>query len=430
MYAVYIRKDGKTGLYVKSYPDGEWQEPDPEGHLQKLNQTHWRPEVWPGSTDNQHYVLIGVLKTGGNFTDNALNEGRFVVEDENIYGHVNQILKVSGANEPFDVGWNAYWSHCRTYDYYPKSWESAYARGVFAMCQQTTFRGDAAQPKEWMVNTCHQSYNQNSTKFYSTNGTASTWVWDMAGTEDYVVMGMGDNGVTESWDNGISWTQSYAPSFWNVDALEIVKGEKTLVLAGRTDGFGGALAENQGWLYYRELNVKNPSGGWKTAINGKDANQLKGIDPYLNRIATIQSDPHKPERVYIGTNDGLYVTENIFELVNNNPEYYLKTISKPVIGSTLTRRVHVDPNNPDILFLRCWKGTYRIEKQENGTFTFIKLKVNGSDHNLNDGWGHNGDMTVWKNDTCTYLMVTRHTSPHWELWLSADKGETFSLLLK
>ena len=280
LYAVYVRKDGKTGVYVKSYPDGEWQEPDPEGHLQKLNQTHWRPEVWKGSTGTQHHVLIGVLKTGGNFNDNALNEGRFVVNGEKVYGHINQILKVSGANEPFDVGWNAYWSHCRTYDYYPPNWETAYQRGVFTMCQQSTFRGDAAQPKEWIVNTSHHDNTQNSTKFYKTNGTASTLVWDIAGIENYVVMGMGDNGVTESWDGGNTWTQSYAPNFWNVDALEIVKAEKTLVLAGRTDGFGGALSENLGWLYYRELDVKNPSGGWKTAINGKDNSQLKGLDPY------------------------------------------------------------------------------------------------------------------------------------------------------
>jgi PKD repeat protein len=429
LYAVYIRKDGKSGVYVKSYPDGEWQEPDREGHLQKLNQTHWRPEVWQGSTKNQHYVLIGVLKTGGNFSDNALNEGRFVVDGETVYGHVNQILKVAGANEPFDVGWNAYWSHCRTYDYYPANWESGYQRGIFTMCQQSTFRGDAAQPKEWIVNTSHKDNTKNSTAFYKSNGTASTWVWDIAGMENYVVMGMGDNGVTESWDGGVTWTQSYTPNFWNVDALEIVKGEKTLVLAGRTDGFGGALNENQGWLYYRELDLKNPGGGWKTAINGKDNSQLKGLNPYLNRIAAIQSDPHKPERVYIGTNDGLYLTENIFELINSNPEFYFKAISQPEIGSTLTRRIHVDPNDPDILFLRCWKGTYRIEKQENGSYHFVKLKVNGSDANLNDGWGHNGDITVWNRDSTTWLMLTRNVSPHWELWLSDNKGETFEKIL-
>jgi PKD repeat protein len=430
LYAVYVRKDGKTGVYVKRYPDGEWQEPDPNGHLQQLNQTHWRPKVWPGSGTDSHYVLIGTLNTGGNYNDNALNEGRFMVVGDAVYGHVNQILKVAGDNEPFDVGWNAYWSQCRTYDYYPKSWAGAgYSRGVFAMCQQSAFRGDAARPTEWVVNTCHHAKTLNSTKFYSTNGTASTWVWDISGIENYTVMGMGDNGVAESWDNGISWTQKFAPAFWNIDALEIVKGEKTIVLAGRTDGFGGALFENQGWLYYREVDLTKPTPGWKTAINGKNINELKGLDPYLNRIATIQSDPHKPERVYIGTNDGLYVTENIFGLLNNNKDYDLKNISKPVIGSTLTRRVHVDPNDPDIVYLRCWKGTYRIERKENGNYAFVKLKVNASDQNLNDGWGHNGDIGVWKNDTTTYLMVTRNVSPHWELWLSDDKGETFTMLL-
>jgi hypothetical protein len=88
------------------------------------------------------------------------------------------------------------------------------------------------------VNTCHLFDTKNLTKMYRTNGTASTWVWDIAGKQNYVVMGMGDNGVTESWDNGMSWTQSFAPTFWNVDALEVVSGTKSITLAGRTDGFG------------------------------------------------------------------------------------------------------------------------------------------------------------------------------------------------
>jgi PKD repeat protein len=273
------------------------------------------------------------------------------------------------------------------------------------------------------------NHTKNGTKFYSTNGTASTWVWDIAGVENYVAMGMGDNGITESWDKGVSWTQKYAPALWNVDALGIVKGNKTIVLAGRTDGFGGALFEDKGWLYYREVDTQNPGWGWTEVINGKSGAALKGLNSGLNRIAAIQSDPHKPERVYVGTNDALYVTENIFELIKDNPEYYFKDISKPVIGSTLTRRVHVDPNDPDILYLRCWKGTFRIEKQENGSYNFVKLKVNGSDQNLNDGWGHNGDISVWNSDTTTWLMVTRNISPDWELWLSDDKGETFARLL-
>lgn len=430
LYSVYIRKDGKTGIYVKSYPNGEWQELDANGHLQSLNQTHWRPKVWPGSTDKNHYVLFGVLKTGGDYADNALNEGRFMVQDNKIIGHVNQILEVKNAAEPFDVGWNAYWSHCRTYDYYPQKWEVAgITRGVFAMSQQSTFRGDAAKPNNWTVNTCHLFDTKNLTKMYRTNGTSSTWVWDIAGKQNYVVMGMGDNGVTESWDNGLSWTQSFAPTFWNVDALEVVSGTKTITLAGRTDGFGGALTETQGWLYYREIDLNKPTSGWKEVINGKSPSNLKGLDPVLNRIATIQSDPHKPERVYVGTNDGLYVTENIFELINNNPAFYFKNISKPIIGSTLTRRIHIDPNNPDLLFLRCWKGTYRIEKQTNGTYNFVKLKVNGSDQYLADGWGHNGDITVWGRDTTTYLMVTRNLPDNWELWLSDDKGKNFKRIL-
>ncbi len=430
LYAVYIRDDNNTGVYVKKYDGGEWQELDAAGYLQSCNQTHWRPKIWPNSNDSIHYVLFGTLDAGGTYLDNALTEGRFLVKDDKVLGHVNKILSIKDDQEPFDVGWNAYWSHCRTYDYYPKSWEvPGVKRGVFTMSQQSTFRGDAAKTEQWIVNTCHLKSTVNDTRFYTTNGTASTWVWDIAGIENYVVQGMGDNGITESWDNGLSWTQKYAPAFWNVDALGIVEGTTPLILAGRTDGFGGALFENKGWLYYREVDVDNPGWGWTEVIDGKSPSTLKGLNPALNRIATIQSDPHKPQRVYVGTNDALYVTENIFELIKDNPAYYFKDISKSEIGSTLTRRVHVDPNDPDILYLRCWAGTFRIERQDDGAFDFIKLKIDGSDQSLNDGWGHNGDISVWKNDTTTYLMLTRNVDPHWELWLSADKGENFTLLL-
>jgi hypothetical protein len=146
-----------------------------------------------------------------------------------------------------------------------------------------------------------------------------------------------------------------------------------------------------------KLTSNNPGGGWQEVINGKSGSNLKGLDPVLNRIATIQSDPYKPERVYVGTNAGLYVTENIFELIENNPNYFFKSISQPVIGSTLTRRVHVDPNNENIIYLRCWKGTYRIEKQDDQTYSFVKLKIQGNDLYLQDGWGHNGDLTVWNH---------------------------------
>ena len=432
LYAVFIRKDGNTGIYVKNYDlSGNWQELDPEGLLQSVNQSHWRPKVWPGSDDRSHYVLFGVLKTGGDYNDNALNEGRFIVDNENIYGHVNRILKVQGASEPFDVGWNAYWSHCRTYDYYPVLWEvPGLNRGVFAMSQQSTFRGDAAQPNNWVVNTTHLNDIKNLHKFYRTNGTASTWVWDIAGFDNYVVMGMGDNGVAESWDNGFSWTQKFAPNMWNVDALAVVKGGTNIVLAGRTNGFGGALAETKGWLYYRNINTEKPEDGWNSVIDGNNFNDLKGLDPVLNRIATIQSDPHEPERVYVGTNSGLYVTENIFELIKNNSAYYFKNISQNKIGNTLTRRIHVDPNDENILYLRCWKGTFRIEKRDDGDYNFIKLRVDGSDQNLQDGWGHNGDITAWALDsTITCLAVTRSTSPHREVWLSFDKGENFAKIL-
>lgn len=429
LYAVFIRNDGKTGLFVKQYRNGNWQELDPDGHLQSLNKTHWRPKVWPGYDDRKHYVLIGVLHRKGNYNDNALNEGRFIVENDRVIGHVNQILKVKSSSEPFDVGWNAYSSMCRTYQYYPEKWQvPGINRGVFSMCQQSTFRGDAAKPGDWVVNTCHLYDTKNLHKFYRTNGTASTWVWDIAGTKNYVAMGMGDNGVVESWDNGISWTQKFAPTMWNVDALEIVEGETTLALAGRTDGFGGALNETQGSLFYREIDLEKPQNGWEEIIDGKSGD-LKGLDPVLNRIATIHSDPRKPERVYVGTDDGLYVTENIFKLIDNNPEYYLKNISKPVIGSTLTRRIHVDPNDSDILFLRCWKGTYRIEKQSDNNYNFIQLKVGGSNDFIRDGWGHNGDIAVWADDTTTWLMITRNLPEHWELWLSADKGKTFKRIL-
>ncbi|UXX81030.1 hypothetical protein N7E81_07950 [Reichenbachiella carrageenanivorans] len=432
VYAAYERNDGNSGLYVRAYDDGDWSELDASGVMQAKNQLHWRPVVDPNSTATNHFVMLGTLFRGGNGNENALLEGRFTVSGGvTITGTIQEAFKYTGVESIEEIGWNKYQGVSRTYAYYPKSWTNySYTRGAFIMSQQSAYIGDLTDASSWKCVTSHQEKNLNGVDFYRTNGTASTFNWDMDGYENYVVQAMADNGIVESYDGGFSWSQ---PSIvmtgsWNADAAESVvkSGENTIMLAGTADGFGGALAEWSGRLLYKELtNLSGPVDSWQVLIDGKSGT-TKGLGTN-NRITFIHSDDNIPERVYISTIGGAYVTENIHELVAGNSTYNFVKITS---GDTEVpgRKIMSDPNDSDLVYLRCTNGTFKGQRQSGGNYIWTELSVNGSTNGLDSNWGSNGDMTVWANGSTTYLLLTKgdNSNVNYELHLSADGGDNFT----
>ncbi|ANQ52550.1 T9SS type A sorting domain-containing protein [Flammeovirga sp. MY04] len=430
VYALYVRNDNNSGLYVRKYNETTWTELDANGLLQTKNQTHWRPLISKTSTETEHFMLMGTFKRGGNGTENALLEGRFTVAGDVVSGAVVEVFKNPGM-EIQEIGWNDYQGVSRTYDYYPASWTNhSFTRGAFIMSQQSAYVGDVTETTTWNCVTSTYVKTLNGRRFYKTNGTASTYNWDMVGYKNYIAQLMGDNGIVESYDGGDTWNQPTIvfQGNWNADAGEVVlkEGHDPLLLVGTANGFGGAQSEWSGKFLMKTLtNLSGPSDQYKVLIDGK-SQDLKGLGDQ-NRISSIHSDPLKPERVYISTIGGAYVTDDIFELIDDNSDYYFRKISNGEANSQ-GRKIFSDPNDSNIVYLRCGNGTFRGERQSNGEYTWTKLLINGSSNGLEGQWGSNGDMAIWAQGNKSYLLVTKGNSSNvdYELHLSDDKGENFT----
>ncbi|OHX63843.1 PKD domain-containing protein [Flammeovirga pacifica] len=430
VYALYVRNDGNSGLYVRKYTETTWVEIDASGLLQEKNQTHWRPLISKTSTDTEHFMLMGTFKRGGNGTENALLEGRFTVNADVVSGEVVEVFRNPGMDIQ-DIGWNDYQGVSRTYDYYPASWTNhTFTRGAFIMSQQSTYVGDVTATSTWNCVTSTYVKTLNGRRFYRTNGTASTYNWDMVGYKNYVAQLMGDNGIVESYDGGDTWNQPTIvfQGNWNADAGELVmkEGQDPLILVGTANGFGGAQSEWSGKLLMKTMtNLDGPADQYKVLIDGY-SDDLRGLGDQ-NRISSIHADVLNPGRVYISTIGGAYVTDNIFELINDNEEHYFRKISNGEAQSQ-GRKIISDPNDGNVVYLRCGNGSFRGERQSSGEYTWTKLLINGSSNGLEGQWGSNGDMNVWAQGNTSYLLVTKGNSSNvdYELHISIDQGATFT----
>ncbi|OHX63841.1 hypothetical protein NH26_19710 [Flammeovirga pacifica] len=430
VYALYIRNDGNSGLYVRKYDNGTWVELDANGIMQEKDQTHWRPIISDKSTATQHYVMMGTFYRGGNEVENALLEGSFNVSGDVVAGTISNAFMWPGMDIK-EIGWNEYRGVTRTYNYFPDSWtNNSFTRGAFIMSQQSAYVGDVTEPSTWDCVTSTYVKTLNGRRFFRTNGTASTFNWDMTGYKNYVVQGMADNGLVESYDGGESWNQPTIVNQgnWNSDALETIlaDGEEPLILAATANGFGGAIDKWDGRLLMKRIkNLEGPSDTFSVLIDG-NTGSTKGLGNN-NRISSIHSDPLQPERVYISTIGGAYVTDNIFELIKNNSDYYFRKITS---GETESqgRKIMSDPVNSDIVYYRCSNGSFRGERQVNGEYLWTKLLINGSSEGLEGQWGSNGDFTVWADGATSYLLVTKGNSSDmdYELFLSDDNGNNFT----
>ncbi|BDD00793.1 PKD domain-containing protein [Persicobacter psychrovividus] len=433
IYVIYKRTDGNTGLYVRPYAGGDWTELDANGVMQAKAQVHWRPLVDPNSTGTTHHVMMGTLLRGGNGNENALLEGTFNVVGDNISGTVSEAFKYTGTENIADAGWNKYHGVSRTYDYFPASWKNySQQRGALIMNQQTAMIGDLTDRLSWKTVSSYRVQTLNGRDFYRTTGTASTYNWDMAGTDNYVVATLADNGLVESYDGGFSWNQPaiVTQGNWNGDAAAVLKRENqpSIMLVATANGFGGAVQEWEGRLLMKTLNNLNgPSDTYTVLIDGKTANR-KGLDASQNRISSIYVDPNVPERVYVSTIGGAYVTDNIHELIANNTEHYFRKITNGDANAQ-GRVIIGDPNDADVIYYRCANGTFRGDRSNTGNYSWTKLLINGSSNGMEGQWGSNGDLTTWANGDKSYVLITKGnsgTDMNFELYLSDDQGANFT----
>ncbi len=394
LYAIFQKKgntlgDNKTPqashLFVKSYPNGQWKDLGLAGEDDLL--TYWQPQVWKGGPANEHYVLTSQLTQGRN---DGLYEGRFTVNGNNVSGEIVEIFDFNkqGRGISTDAGWNQYVvNQSRNKKYWPAEWGGNwnsrslgnvnFKRGVLTMSQQSFFVGDASRDDYWDVQNCtHINTLPNGNKTYRTNGTQSTFTYDMMVYKNYVIMGQADNGMLESFDYGFSWTQAGTPNHQGSHSYALFEGNPALMIACNSFGWGGGNPGGNAQLLYKWITTTDDQAdSWTTFVDGKAGEPTrKGFPP--NRAWQMIADPSKPYRLYAGTQAGVYVCEDIRTLVDDNPnndqDFYeiwgfgdgRKNSELPVNDMVL------DPTNPNIMYLKCQYGNLKGTKQANGDWVW------------------------------------------------------------
>lgn len=476
LYAVYVDDKGKTAVVAQSYSDGEWQVLG-LGELAKSPTTHWNPRISEYSTADEHWFLLGPLPT----PNEGLYEGHYKLKDDRLQGSIRKTFdapaEINEANpdSPFriDYGWNRYHSMARTYVYYPKKWENG--RRVLTMSQQQVFRGNPDEPyTSWHCITSHPVWELDGVRFHRHNGTASTYTYDMTGIGSYVLQGQGDNGTIESYDGGYSWTEDMRPGeptgkfLSNVEGVGVVPLDPPIVLAGGLgDCWGGGHIESNCELWFKRLDVVKKGisrRGAETQRNReeKSAQSAQSADKkeYIirntpwellahgdagsatqhglpnKRIHVVTSDPHRPERVYMGTQAGIYLIEDIVVLVERG-EGEFRLISEDGPGLASIRELVVDAQDPNVIYVMGGirenglgkKGVWRGDRDEAGDYTWIQIYPEGCTGN------GLGDFAAWHHDGVTYLVgaFELYNGKPWhgdtEMKLSVDGGKTWRLVL-
>ncbi len=403
LYAIY-RKGNINRVYVRSYPSGSWQDVgvgpwfgiDPTNSSREVYM--WRPQVFEGSTANEHHVIFGQLSQN---PANKLIEGKFNVSGDTvsqgeysvIFGYVDGRDVVNGG-VTYDIGWNPYNSGVRNNTYYPAAWQglpgNTYSRGVFTMSQQSFFKGDAADGNEnW--ETVHTGYTKNigGQNFHRSRGAASTFTYDVAAYKNYMIQGQADNGVLESWDGGQSWRQTIM--FQDPDGLTDAHGieiiEKPdggrIVLVSAAEGFGGGRRNEGAFFLWKDLDLSGPDGtndGFTTikgaASSPKDSlgNFIQPLKPGTpqffglpnNRIWQFHQDPNDLKRLYVGTESGLWVCDDFFDLINGGDTKFRDINGSDIdnSGNVVTTNNFVegftfDASDSNIIYYQTASGVWR-----------------------------------------------------------------------
>ncbi len=372
LYAIY-RKGGRSELFVKQYPNGGWQS---LGHGGWPTHNMWQPEVFQKS-GNDHYVLIGQHDQNPN---EGLHEGRFTVSGNNVSGSFTEILTHNGGDNQlsYDIGWNYYAANCRNNTYYPGNWNNAHTRGVFTQVQQSYFTGDAADGNtDWRIVSSGYVKTQNNIDFYRSRGTVSTFTYDVAVNGSYIIQGQADNLAMESWDNGGSWVQARTThGVQDGHAVHVIPSNPAIVLMDASPGFGGGNSNGDSKVLYKEISNNSPNHNWERLGSN---NNKKGLPS--SRIWHFYADPNDYKRIYALTNVGLYICDDIVNLIENGSPNFRKIGT----GSTRGHDLSFDPDNSNIVYYKDNQGIHKGTRSGNNYSWTHMTRSSGQTSNLN--WG-------------------------------------------
>ncbi|WP_158022028.1 Ig-like domain-containing protein [Flammeovirga pacifica] len=378
VYALY-RKGGFTRLFAQKLSTGTWIDLG-KGAWDSHNM--WEPLVYQDNNSSKHYVLVSQRDQNPN---EGLFEAEISINGNNASASFQVIMYHNGSSNAinYDIGWNYYVTNNRNKAYYPGTWSNTgYTRGVFTQSQQSYYTGDAAKGNaDWRVVSTGYVKTQNGLDFYRSRGTASTFTYDVAGIDNYLIQGQADNLALESWDNGGSWVQTRT-TFGVQDGhgVHVIPSNPAIVLMDAASGFGGGNPAANSNLLYKVLDKNNPDHNWQKLAFGTSTADKKGLPK--NRIWQFHADPNDYKRLYVITHTGLYICDDIVSLINTGAPYFRKIHT----GSTLGAGLSINSANTNEIYYKDNSGVYKGTRAGNGDYSWVQMsRSTGQTNNLQ--WG-------------------------------------------
>ncbi|MDA3963052.1 MAG: hypothetical protein PF961_19885 [Planctomycetota bacterium] len=419
-------RNALTTLWVTPLDVIAWQALDDNGFSPGASGRgrYWRPRVDPRSTATEHRLLTA------NISDReGLWEVSVQVRDGVISNYRwEQILYYNLEREAprFNTGWEHYLPRSLDWQYSPVSWGR---RLIWATAGQTVFcvetgEWGAIDPSfvdRWRNRYCVPVQSQPGVQTWRSRGAQSTYNFDVAVSEPFVITGTADNGVVQSADAGWSWTIDGRPGgalASRSNAVCVVRSvDPPLALAHVGHGFGAN--SNDGAIYARRLSADPADAAWRIIAGGPD--RVAGLgDQAINQLVP---DPHRPGVVYVGTrNRGVYVIDDVQAVFAGSGR--LRRASRrppmPAWVRAKTDGLVVDPNLPGRLWVLDSEHLYRgDERGAAWVWTAIAEAIDHQAHPQFTAWDQDGETWLATADAgdagSEVLKLSRDGGTSWEV---------------
>ncbi len=325
----------------------------------------------------------------------------------------------------FDTGWDYAEPNPRFAHFTPPSWSPA----VWSTTNQTIFcaqqnNGQYQWENRYAIPNDQQMVKHAGKSFptYRSRGTESTYTYDVAAHENYVIQGQGDNGMVESWDGGKHWSnmshRTDSVNYSDVQAIALTHlNDVPTVLIQATAGYGGRAKD--GRLLMKKLVHHSPEDQWQMLGGGPE--HLLGLPDGVFRELTI--DPTNPHRLYLHVyGHGVYMIDDLNEAIRN-PKYQAVKISNGVMEQVVaTKKMTIDPLKPNELYLtgtRGNEGLFRGVKQADQSWSWEKLF---------DGGGWDSEVFAWEHQGQSFIAYggkDEHQNADYVFKISRDHGASW-----
>lgn len=407
IYAAYSA-DNSSSVFVAPASSMNWTKL--ASGLTDITGLYWRPTVDPRSTASQHKVLVGPRDGYGSAN---LFEGTFSISGSSVGGSWSV---AADYNDGFDRGWYTPKHQFRHSVYSPTNWS---VRSAWAASEFVFYEGSLTNRADWQLRSCQVG----GSGLYSGRGFTSTYNFNVAGSDEYLITGVADVGVLESWDAGSSWMRAPVTTNRQGDSVLICETDPQIVLAGVSDGFGGG--GTVGNLWAKKQVYGSSSDTWNLVAAGPTG--LAGLSS-LYRIGAMASDPNDPKHIILGGRKyaGLYEIDDIEALVNSGTGTFTKIFPSGGLSAASVRNIWFDPNRTNAVYILSNGGLYDCVKS-GGTWSSDRIFDPGTESWTDPNafvWSHNGQTRILM---CSPEPVTNETET--VLFYSDNGGESWSSVL-